>query len=1124
MESPMAHGPAHDHPPGSDAPHEHGEAPHGHDAPDAPLVDHHVFATIRQVLRNSSTDRTAPRSSAALDAFDTIEEHFKSLDWLTELSRRSMSGQKETQQVLASWFEARSAAHEDQSRLQRVRTAHRHDAHAMAPEPLPGPQRSRSLGVNVRAIRQLFLGAVYATGLDGPSCTHALGLVQTAVSRSIDVLDLLHYHAVQSLGGLGHPETVLNLLKELPRGDDLTRYLRGEELPFEPGFPNPEINPILECLDVLREVTVGGGSAFETAQTSREDTLGLTALIVSVTPASVCAGNTVMLNASTTNPAKKFPANQPTDYGVFVDPCGTRAPVQLWTADAVTIVVPKGARSGCVRFGRTDESAGGTLAGAEQQALETFGACLGNFGLGRPGGLGTFTLNTTTLCPLTVCPPGNANYLEVRHKPEIVSFVAKDPAGSVIGTGGVEAGTVVIVSWQVRSDQNSGPLQISMSGARTLSALPSVGSLTLSAQDMRTSQALTLTATNSCDAEMAVVNISVFRKLYASPTPLTFLVGATAPLTLRSSCPVVSDVTVSLAASNPDASAGAPRVTVPASATILSGQDSVTVTVSATITAGPEAYVASLRHSQPASIVTATAPSHALAMVGVWVEPPRGQSSIALPSNPNNVVAVHMALLHTGKVLMFSADDTDFGHIDKVKTRVWDPITNAVVDPPYPYATHKNLFCAGHCFLPDGRLLVAAGHAIFAGGSAAKQVHTFDPIAGSWTRHAPMQKDRWYPTCVTLHDGRAIISSGSEGGGPPLIKGVVRDVEVFDSATNALTRFPDIHGDICMYPQMFVLPGGVLFFHSRNESWLFAPGPGTWSPTNGSWSVAIPTKSPFTRTYPGMAGCVLLPLLPEEGYAVRVLMAGGGGARESDMNGSTIASDSAEILDVDLSGNTGAWRDTNRAGDPLRVTTFRFMSDAVLLPDGTVFLVNGAAVGKADTSYVSVGFAELFDPQTETFRGFTPMSVPRHYHGNALLLPDGRVAVAGHTWDFNKPPLKLNRFEVEVVAPPYLFRGPRPTITNVTHAGLTVGYGQSVTVSTDRPADIGRVALIRQGSSTHQLNTDQRYVGLVITQRGTNSLTVTAPPDGGVAPPGHYMLFLVDKQGVPSRGQFVRVG
>jgi hypothetical protein len=268
-----------------------------------------------------------------------------------------------------------------------------------------------------------------------------------------------------------------------------------------------------------------------------------------------------------------------------------------------------------------------------------------------------------------------------------------------------------------------------------------------------------------------------------------------------------------------------------------------------------------------------------------------------------------------------------------------------------------------------------------------------------------------------------------------------------------------------------------------------------------------------------------LPLLPEENYAVRILMAGGGGAKECDMNENTVATRQAEILDVDVSGNTGTWRDKNRAGNLMLLPNPRFMTDAVLLPDGMVLLVNGATTGKADHSHFPIGYAELFDPRTETFSTFTSMSVPRLYHGSALLLPDGRVMVAGHTEKFNETPNKVNRFEIEILSPPYLFRGPRPVIEFVTASGVTgtIGYGQDVTIYTDRPSDIDRVALIRAGSTTHQLNTDQRYVGMDITQRSSGSITVKAPPDGAVAPPGYYMLFIVDKQRVPSDGYFMRV-
>lgn len=1126
----------------TEMPGDHHEMPGDHHAPDPPLIDPHVFATMWRLLESLTTKGHVLQPTSAEVALDRIEQHFKMLEWMTDLSRRAIYARdRSAVRLLASWF--KSHGHQvmvDQKPdgghgqtigivSERIRPDMGHPDE-ISVGGLQDSGAESSLGLNVRAIRELFLGAVYASGSDEALLTRSLDLVQTTLAHSIGLLDVLHHYATLSLNGIEQLETLPNLLGMLPTGDYLTDILFGNPLPPEFPWLPPELgsNPFLECLETLRGGTVGAGSAFGVVKDAILDPAKLTGLIASVTPASVCTGTVVTIHSGA-GQQEKFPKNRPPDYGVFFEPCDVPGLIMQWEPDYVTVQVPEQASSGCITFGQDTgrREAAAAAQAAEAQAMLNFAACLGHFGRMPPASFDTMLLDTTKLC-FTLCQPGDPNYVQVRHKPEIISLVARDPLGREVGTDGVEAGTPVTISWAVRSD-DSAPLQITLSGAKTLAGLPPVGSLTLSSQDMRTQQSLALNAANSCATTTRHVTIAVFRKLYLSPIPLGFKIDETGTLTIRSSCPVSGNVTVTLAPSNPDGLANPPRVTIPSTATIPAGQDSVTVAVVPAIAGDENAYVASLIHSQPAAVISVTAPSHASAAVGVWIEPPRGQSKVVTP--PDNVVAVHMAVLRSGKVLMFSADDADFGNTNKVKTRVWDPVTNTVVTPSFPYATNKNLFCAGHCILADGRVLVVGGHAIFAGGSAASQVHTFDPISNSWSRHAPMQQDRWYPTCVTMADGRVLIASGSDAGGKPTGwsqfwgKGIVSAVEIFDPATNGLTHFPNIFGaDICMYPNMFVLPGGLLFFHSRNISRLIVPGEGTWSPPNFRWSKAIPMKGDTTRNFPGMSGCVILPLLPEEGYAVRVLIAGGGGKKESDLNVNTTATQTAEIFgDIDAHEITGTWRDTNRAGEPLRMTTNRFMTDAVLLPDGTVLFVNGCAVGMADESHVSIGFAELFDPQTETFRPFTRISMPRHYHGTALLLPDGRVAVAGHTKEWNTE-IPLDRKEVEVISPPYLFRGPRPKITQVAHSGAMIGYGQDVTIYTDRSADISRVALLRPGSVTHQLNTDQRYVGLAITQRSSGTVTVTAPPDGAVAPPGYSLLFIVDNQGVPSLGQSVRIG
>src|SRR5207247_1554637 len=118
---------------------------------------------------------------------------------------------------------------------------------------------------------------------------------------------------------------------------------------------------------------------------------------------------------------------------------------------------------------------------------------------------------------------------------------------------------------------------------------------------------------------------------------------------------------------------------------------------------------------------------------------------------------------------------------------------------------------------------------------------------------------------------------------------------------------------------------------------------------------------------------------------------------------------------------------------------------------------------------------------------------------------------------------------IEIYQPPYLFTtdstanvilAPRPSISSLPSKVI---YGSSFTVQTLDAANISSVALIRNGSATHAFDMDQRYVGLSFTA-GSGALNVTSPPNGNIAPPGYYMLFLVNNLGVPSVAKFVQLG
>ena len=144
------------------------------------------------------------------------------------------------------------------------------------------------------------------------------------------------------------------------------------------------------------------------------------------------------------------------------------------------------------------------------------------------------------------------------------------------------------------------------------------------------------------------------------------------------------------------------------------------------------------------------------------------------------------------------------------------------------------------------------------------------------------------------------------------------------------------------------------------------------------------------------------------------------------------------------------------------------------------------------------------------------MQTPRLYHGTALLLPDGRVLVAGS----GRPDGNgQNQFSAEIFSPPYLFKGPRPTITS---APTQISHGSTFLIETPDVNRIGKVSLVRLGSVTHAFNSDQRYMELSY-QEVSGGLNVTAPVDGRLAPPGYYMLFLIDDNGVPSMASMIRI-
>jgi hypothetical protein len=481
-----------------------------------------------------------------------------------------------------------------------------------------------------------------------------------------------------------------------------------------------------------------------------------------------------------------------------------------------------------------------------------------------------------------------------------------------------------------------------------------------------------------------------------------------------------------------------------------------------------------------------------------------GNWSTAVPVQVNGVTypIQNAALLKSGKVLLVPSG-TD--------TVLWDPVANTFeMLPGAQTGLTADLFCSGHSFLSNGKLLVCGGGGGGPGQPSSIQAWKFDPDNETWARTATdMAVRRWYPTVVTLGDepGRALVVSGWTGGNPSTAPRMEIYSETTDSFTLVATSGPA--GEKTgpqTYPGLHMLPGGELFYvpvgfgdcsqspqphAASDESGYFVfDSPATGTSTSGAWT----NTGPNIRTK-GMSALLLQPTYP----FARVLVVGGGTAPQS-----------ATAQVINLSTLSPTW------GPTFPLLYARVHPNVVLLPDGTVFICGGMEeTGTPPTG----GPCELWDPTTNTLTEMDELGYPRHYHSVAILLPSGQVMAAGGA---SAGGCSLSVFNtIELYDPPYLFKGARPTMGALP---ALVHHGQSFVIQSPEADSIARVVLVRPMAVTHQTDTEQRVVQLQFHQSGAQELTATMPNGvhpHGIAPRGHYMLFILNADKVPSVGQFV---
>jgi large repetitive protein len=478
-----------------------------------------------------------------------------------------------------------------------------------------------------------------------------------------------------------------------------------------------------------------------------------------------------------------------------------------------------------------------------------------------------------------------------------------------------------------------------------------------------------------------------------------------------------------------------------------------------------------------------------------------GPTAIADPSQGRwspviglSLVPAAAANLPNGKVLFWSAESRfSFSSGGQTYTSLFDPVTSTAAETLVSNTGH-NMFCPGTSNLPDGRVLVS-------GGIDAANTSLYNAATNTWSSTGQMNIPRGYQANCVLQDGTVFTLGGSWSGGVGGKHGEVWSeaqgwrrltgvpvTSMFSVATNTANGTFD--GD----SHFWLIPAG-------NGKVLYA-GPGVnmqWIDTRGTGSVTP---------------------------------AGPRGDDEFSVNGNAVLYDIGKVLKV---GGAPAYEDANanansyvidiNAGALVRKiapTIYpRAKHNSVVLPNGQVMVVGGMTLAKDFTDNTAVLRPELFDPATETFTLLPPMAAARVYHSVALLLPDARVLSAGGGLCGAGCP--ANHPDLQIYTPHYLINADgtdavRPVISA---APTQAVHGTRIGVTTDSP--IASFALVRLSSVTHSTNNDQRRIPLAFTPTGSNAYDLTIPSNPGVVLPGHYMLFAINVDGVPSVARTLRI-
>ncbi len=438
---------------------------------------------------------------------------------------------------------------------------------------------------------------------------------------------------------------------------------------------------------------------------------------------------------------------------------------------------------------------------------------------------------------------------------------------------------------------------------------------------------------------------------------------------------------------------------------------------------------------------------------------------------------VHAAILPSGKMLYVPDRDT-------VQTQIFDPLnpTNVIIRS----TGVDSMFCGAHAALADGTQLLMGGAQFEPGVNALNDAYAFNWQTEQYTQLPNMNRIRWYPSTIIHGDGTIWVYGGTSLGG-----GANKDntIEFYDPDTNTWTMAggQNIPNQIYeAYIRIHLMPDGKVFKSGAHQTAsMYDPVARTWTTIDNTNRNSPRNDGISIRLHDG-----------------RIMIAGGVNIHVEQPPTAT-----AEI--IDLTQPSPTWQNIASMNEA------RLEINGVLLPDGNVIVVGGNQ-GQYGTVQKS---PELYNPDTNTWTYMATHQNERGYHSTSVLLPDGRVISSGGT--IAGDPVDPFAKQFDIWSPYYLFKSPRPVINTL---NTTANYGQQLTMTYSSANPVTNVVIRRPGSATHSFYYDQISVPVNLDSDNGSTATFTVTSNSNIFPPGYYLVFLMNNDGVPSVAKWLQIG